>query len=62
MPATKYPPIQEVHRNGTVSKAKIRQAVEKLADLRQNDPAKYKEKIRSGSNRQIRLVTKHAHA
>jgi hypothetical protein len=62
MPATKYPPIQEVHRNGSVPKVKIRQAVERLAELRRNDPAKYKKKIRSGLNRQIRLVTKHAHA
>jgi hypothetical protein len=62
MSATKYPPIQEVHRNGTVPQVKIRQAVEKLAKLRQNDPAKYKEKIRAGSHRHIRLVTKHAHA
>jgi hypothetical protein len=62
MPTTKYPPLQEVHRNGTVPKVKIQQAIEKLAQLRQNDPAKYKEKIRSGSNRPIRLVTKHAHA
>lgn len=62
MPATKYPPIQEVHRNGRVSRFKIRQAVDKLAELRENDPAKYKKKIQSGSNRDIRLVTKHAHA
>ena len=62
MAATKYPPIQEVHRNGSVPKIKIRQAVEKLAELRENDPAKYKAKIRSGSNTRIRLVTKHAHA
>jgi hypothetical protein len=62
MPATKYPPLQEVHRNGTVPKVKIRQAVDKLAQLRRDDPAKYKEKIRAGSNTRIRLVTKHAHA
>jgi hypothetical protein len=59
MPATKYRPIQEVHRNGSVSKTAIREAVEKLADLRRNDPVKYKEMIRSGSNRDVRLITRH---
>jgi hypothetical protein len=62
MAATKYPPIQEVHRNGTVPQVKIREAVDKLARLRRSNPAKYKEMIRSGSNRDIRLVMKHAHA
>jgi hypothetical protein len=62
MPATKYPPIQEVHRAGSVPKIKIRQAIEKLAELRENHPAEYKKKIQSGSHRDIRLVTKHGHA
>jgi len=59
MPPTKYRPIRDVQRNGTVSKSVIRKAVQKLADLRRTNPSKYNAKIRSGSGKQIQLIIKH---
>jgi hypothetical protein len=59
MPASKYRPIRDVKRNGSVSTTAIREAVRKIAELRQNDPAKYNAKIRS-SEKNIHLVIKHS--
>ncbi len=59
MPSTKYRPIRDVQRNGTISKSVIREAVRKVAELRRTDPTKYNAKIRSGSGKQIHLVVKH---
>jgi hypothetical protein len=59
MPATKYRPIIEVRRNGTVSKAAIKRAVKKLATLKRTHPAQYKARIRSSANTPVRLIVKH---
>jgi hypothetical protein len=59
MPPTKYRPIRDVQRNGTVSKTVIREAVQKIADLRRTNPSKYKAKIQSGLGKRIQLVVKH---
>jgi hypothetical protein len=59
MAATKYRPIRDAQRNGTVPKTVIRDAVRKLAELRRTDPTKYKAKIKSGSGKHVYLVVKH---
>jgi hypothetical protein len=60
MPAAKYRPIREIQRNGTVSKARIREAVKKLAELKRADPARYKAKIRASANTPVQLVVRHS--
>jgi len=60
MPATKYRPIREIQRNGTVSKAVIRRAVKKLAELKRAHPSRYKEKIQSSSGTPVQLVVRHS--
>jgi hypothetical protein len=60
MPATKYRPIREVQQNGTVSKAVIRRAVKKLAELKQSHPDQYKKKIQSSSGTPVQLVVRHS--
>jgi hypothetical protein len=59
MPETKYRPIPDVHRSGTVSKSVIREAVRKIAELKRTDPKKYKARIRSGLDKDVFLVVKH---
>jgi hypothetical protein len=59
MPAAKYRPIIEIQRNGTVSRAAIKRAVKKLAELKRNHPARYRAKIRSSASTPVRLVVKH---
>jgi hypothetical protein len=56
MPAAKYRPIREVQGNGTVSKARIKQAVKKLAELKRAHPARYEEKIRASEGTPVQLV------
>ncbi|PYK35804.1 MAG: hypothetical protein DME58_00665 [Verrucomicrobia bacterium] len=60
MSATKYRPIREVQGNGTVSKARIKQAVKKLAELKRAHPARYKEKIRASASTPVQLVVRHS--
>jgi len=60
MPAPKYRPIREVQGNGTVSKARIKQAVKKLAELKRAHPARYKEKIRASASTPVQLVVRHS--
>ena len=60
MPATKYRPIIEIQRNGTVSRAAIKQAIKRLAELKRTHPAEYKAKIRSSGSTPVRLVVKHS--
>ena len=60
MAATKYRPIVEIRRNGTVSNAAIKQAVKKLAKLKRSHPAQYKAKIRYSASIPVRLVFKHS--
>jgi hypothetical protein len=60
MPETKYRPIPDVQRSGTVSKSVIREAVRKIAELKRTDPKKYNAKIRSGLNKDVFLVVKHS--
>ena len=60
MPATKYRPIIEIQREGTVSKDVIRRAVKELAQLKRAQPAKYRALIRSTAGTPIRVVFKHS--
>jgi len=59
MPEPKYRPIPDVQRSGTVSKAAIRRAVKKLAELKRTHPNQYKEKIQSSSGTPVQLVVRH---
>ena len=59
MPETKYRPIPDVRRSGTVSKSVIRGAVRKIAELKRTDPKEYKARIRSGLGKDVFLVVKH---
>jgi hypothetical protein len=56
MPAGKYRPIREIQRNGTVSKARIKQAVKKLAELKRANPSRYEEKVRASESTPVQLV------
>jgi len=60
MATTKYRPIVEIRRHGTVSTTAIKRAVKKLAKLKQTHPAQYKAKIRSSAGTPVRLVVKHS--
>jgi len=60
MPETKYRPIREVQRNGTVSRTVIKQAVKRLAELERAHPARYKAKIRASSGTPVQLVVRHS--
>lgn len=59
MPPTKYRPIREVQRNGTVPRTVIKQAVKKLAELKRANPSRYKAKIRASSGTPVRLIVRH---
>jgi hypothetical protein len=60
MAETKYRPIPDVPRNGTVSKTVIKEAVRKIAELKRTDPKTYKARIRSGAAKDVFLVVKHS--
>jgi len=60
MAETKYRPIPDVQRSGTVSKSVIKEAVRKIAELKRTDPKTYKARIRSGAGKDVFLVVKHS--
>ena len=59
MRETKYRPIPDVQRSGSVSKSVIREAVRKIAELKRRDPKTYKARIRSSADKDVFLVVKH---
>jgi hypothetical protein len=56
MPTVAYRPIKDAPVKGTVSKAVIQKAVDRLAELRKRDPKGYRALIKESSRKPVRLA------